>query len=129
MLKLLLASPARYIGVLGPRKRTQPMLQELAANGEYDVTLKDGDSARLYAPVGLDIGANTPAEIALSVIAQMRAVMAARDGGQLRRRHAPIHDGQDVRLRLAKRLFHFRLDHLCGKRIRKLPVGEQLRGA
>jgi xanthine/CO dehydrogenase XdhC/CoxF family maturation factor len=93
MLKFLLASPARYIGVLGPRKRTERMLQELAARGEYDVALKDGDSARLYAPVGLDIGANTPAEIALSVIAEMRAVIAARDGGQLRRRgHAPIHE-------------------------------------
>jgi xanthine/CO dehydrogenase XdhC/CoxF family maturation factor len=126
MLKFLLASPARYIGVLGPRKRTQRMRQE------YDVTLKDGDSARLYAPVGLDIGADTPAEIALSVIAEMRAVMAARDGGQLRRRHAPIHDGQDVRIasrETAVPPFGLSIFALTGKRIHKLPVGEPLREA
>jgi xanthine dehydrogenase accessory factor len=96
MLKFLLTSPARYIGLLGPQKRTERMLQQLAANGEYHVALKDGDRARLYAPVGLDIGANTPAEIALSVIAEMRAVIAAREGGQLRRRQAPIHNAQNL---------------------------------
>lgn len=102
MLKFLLTSPACYIGVLGPRKRTERMLQELA-NGEYKVAIKDEDRARVYAPAGLDIGANTPAEIALAVIAEMCAVMADRDGGQLRRRHGPIHDGQDARLQVAKR--------------------------
>ena len=96
MLRFLLRSPACYIGVLGPRKRTERMLKELAANGEYPAAPKDRDRARLYAPVGLDIGADTPAEIALSVIAEMRAVIAGRDGGQLRRRHAPIHDGQNM---------------------------------
>jgi xanthine/CO dehydrogenase XdhC/CoxF family maturation factor len=94
LLKFLLASPARYIGVMGPRKRTERMLQESAAGGDPSFAFKDEDRARLYAPVGLDIGANTPMEIALSVIAEMRAVIAAREGGHLFRRRAPIHDGQ-----------------------------------
>jgi xanthine/CO dehydrogenase XdhC/CoxF family maturation factor len=91
LLKLLLASPARYIGVMGPRKRTERMLQELAES-DNSFNLTETDRARLYAPVGLDIGASTPQEIALSIVAEMRAAVAGREGGLLRRRHAPIHD-------------------------------------
>lgn len=95
-LKFLLLSSARYIGVMGPRKRTERMLQELATDDGLRFAFKDVDRARLYAPVGLDIGANTPPEIALSIIAEMRAVVAAREGGHLCCRHAPIHDEQDA---------------------------------
>jgi xanthine/CO dehydrogenase XdhC/CoxF family maturation factor len=91
LLKFLLASPARYIGVMGPRKRTERMLQELAES-DNGFRLTETDRARLYAPVGLDIGANTPQEIALSIVAEMRATTQAREGGHLCRRHAPIHD-------------------------------------
>ena len=83
-LRFLLASPARYIGVMGPRKRTERMLRELAA--------ADG-MARLHAPAGLDIGANGPAEIALSIVAEMRAVLNGRRGGKLRERRGSIHGG------------------------------------
>ncbi len=93
LLKFLLQSPAPYIGVMGPRKRTERMLNELAES-DHSFRLKDEDRSRLYAPVGLDIGANTPEEIALSIIAEMRAVVAAREGGHLRLRHAPIHETQ-----------------------------------
>ena len=98
VLKFLLRSPARYIGVMGPRKRTERMLNELA-DGDGNFRLQEPDRSRLYAPVGLDIGANTPMEIALSIIAEMRSAVAAREGGQLRWRHAPIHDGQAPMLR------------------------------
>ena len=84
LLRFLLASPARYIGVMGPRKRTQQMLGELAANEEAYL-------ARLHSPAGLDIGANTPAEIALSIVAEMRAVLDGRRGGMLRERRGSIH--------------------------------------
>jgi xanthine dehydrogenase accessory factor len=84
LLRFLLASPARYIGVMGPRKRTEQMLRELAANEEANL-------ARLHSPAGLDIGANTPAEIALSIIAEMRAVLEGRRGGMLRERRGSIH--------------------------------------
>ena len=91
MLRFLLASPARYIGVMGPRKRTERMLRELAATEGM---------GRLHSPAGLDIGANGPAEIALSIVAEMRAVLDGRRGGKLRERRGSIHgspgDGERV---------------------------------
>ncbi len=99
LLKFLLASPARYIGVMGPRKRTERMLCELAA-GDGSFSLGEADNARLHSPAGLDIGANAPAEIALSIIAEMRAVLEGRRGGMLRERRGSIHgspvDGEHV---------------------------------
>lgn len=89
ILGFLLPSSARYIGVMGPRRRTERMLDELRNDGCF-FTFEDED--RLYAPVGLDIGANTPAEIALAIIAEMRAVTTMRGGGHLRSRRAPIND-------------------------------------
>lgn len=98
-LKFLLASPARYVGVMGPRKRTERMLGELAES-DGDFRLEEADRSRLYAPAGLDIGANAPAEIALSIIAEMRAVLDGRRGGMLRERRGSIHgrlsDGERV---------------------------------
>jgi xanthine/CO dehydrogenase XdhC/CoxF family maturation factor len=92
LLRFLLASPARYIGVMGPRKRTERMLSELAA-GEDAFRPEEADLARLYSPAGLDIGANAPAEIALSIVAEMRAVLDVRRGGMLRERRGSIHGG------------------------------------
>lgn len=92
LLRLLLASPARYIGVMGPRKRTERMLSELAAT-EESLRLEEAGLARLHSPVGLDIGANAPAEIALSIVAEMRAVLDGRRGGMLRERRGSIHGG------------------------------------
>jgi xanthine dehydrogenase accessory factor len=101
LLRFLLASPARYIGVMGPRKRTERMLSELAA-GEDTSRLEEAGLARLHSPAGLDIGANAPAEIALSIVAEMRAVIDGRRGGMLRERRGSIHgsagDGECVPL-------------------------------
>jgi xanthine/CO dehydrogenase XdhC/CoxF family maturation factor len=101
LLKFLLASPARYIGVMGPRKRTERMLSELAA-GDDAFRLGEEDRERLYSPAGLDVGANSPAEIALSIIAEMRAILDGRRGGMLRERRGSIHgrpsDGEGVPL-------------------------------
>jgi xanthine/CO dehydrogenase XdhC/CoxF family maturation factor len=82
LLRFLLASPARYIGVVGARHRAENLMQELNVHGS--------DLARLHAPVGLDIGASSPAEIALSIVAEMRAVLDGRTGGMLRDRDAAI---------------------------------------
>jgi xanthine/CO dehydrogenase XdhC/CoxF family maturation factor len=90
LLKFLLASPARYIGVMGPRKRTERMLSELKTREDM-TRLEETDLARLYSPAGLDIGANAPAEIALSITAEMRAVLEGRRGGSLRERRGSIH--------------------------------------
>jgi xanthine/CO dehydrogenase XdhC/CoxF family maturation factor len=94
LLRFLLSSPARYIGVMGPRKRTERMLSELAA-GEDMSRLEEAGLARLHSPAGLDIGANAPAEIALSIVAEMRAVLDGRRGGMLRERRGSIHSSQD----------------------------------
>ncbi|HKG12317.1 MAG TPA: XdhC family protein [Pyrinomonadaceae bacterium] len=103
LLRFLLASPARYIGVMGPRKRTERMLRELAS-GEEAFRPEEADTARLYSPAGLDIGANAPAEIALSIVAEMRAVFDGRRGGMLRERRGSIHgsEGDGERVRLAE---------------------------
>jgi xanthine dehydrogenase accessory factor len=90
LLKFLLASSAHYIGVMGPRKRTERMLSELAA-GKDAFRPEEADLARLYSPAGLDIGANAPAEIALSIVAEMRAALDGRRGGMLRERRGSIH--------------------------------------
>lgn len=90
LLRFLLASPARYIGVMGPRKRTERMLSELAA-GDDAYRLEEMALARLYSPAGLDVGANAPVEIALSIVAEMRAVLDGRRGGSLRERRGSIH--------------------------------------
>jgi xanthine/CO dehydrogenase XdhC/CoxF family maturation factor len=101
LLKFLLASPARYIGVMGPRKRTEQMLCELAVSEDLS-RLEEADLARLYSPAGLDIGANAPTEIALSIVAEMRAVLDGRRGRMLRERRGSIHgssvDGERVQV-------------------------------
>ena len=83
-LHAMLDAGAGYIGVLGPRRRTLELLGERTADGEIP--------ANVHSPVGLDIGAESPEEIALSIVAEISAVVAGRSGGMLRERRAPIHD-------------------------------------
>jgi xanthine dehydrogenase accessory factor len=90
LLHFLLESPARYIGVMGPRKRTERMLEEIAS-AEPELISERSDMERVYAPIGLDIAANSPAEVALSIVAEMRAVLNGRSGGTLRDRRGSIH--------------------------------------
>ncbi len=72
-LRVLLRQEPAYIGVIGSRRRVETVLRRLASEG-YD---RERLSA-VYAPIGLDIGSETPEEIALSVIAE---IVAARRGG------------------------------------------------
>jgi xanthine/CO dehydrogenase XdhC/CoxF family maturation factor len=88
LLEVLLPSPVRYLGILGPRSRTRRLLADLAAQG---LTWTEGQLERLYAPVGLDIGADGPEEIALAVLAEIQAALAGRSGGSLRQRAGTIH--------------------------------------
>jgi xanthine/CO dehydrogenase XdhC/CoxF family maturation factor len=84
----LLNSSCRYIGALGPKKRTENLIEELRRDGKgFDETMLE----RLYAPVGLDIGGESPEEIALSIIAEIRSVLSNRQGGFLRERNGGIH--------------------------------------
>lgn len=86
-LKLLLPSSARYIGLLGARSRSQRLVQDVLIEGAITST----QLSRLYAPVGLDIGATTPVEIALAIITEIQMVLTARSGRSLKDRETPIH--------------------------------------
>jgi xanthine/CO dehydrogenase XdhC/CoxF family maturation factor len=90
--RALLASAASYVGVLGPRARTERMLAELTSRGV--AVTPDG---RLYGPIGLDVGGDGPEAIALAVVAEAAAVMHGRTGGHLRDRVAPLHSGTPAR--------------------------------
>ncbi|MFI5207367.1 MAG: XdhC family protein [Gemmatimonadales bacterium] len=89
LLGALLPSGVGYIGVLGPRTRTDRLLADLGARGAKP---NQKQLARLHAPVGLDIGAERPSEIALAVTAEVQAAFAQRAGGPLQERKGPIHD-------------------------------------
>jgi xanthine dehydrogenase accessory factor len=88
LLRHLLPLPLAYLGLLGPKARAERILSDIAGEG-LDIT--PAMRSRLRAPVGLDLGADAPEEVALSVIAEMKAVLAGREGGPLRDRTLPIH--------------------------------------
>jgi xanthine/CO dehydrogenase XdhC/CoxF family maturation factor len=93
LLTQLHQSPVRYIGVLGPRKRTMRLLNEISEQGGPAIQIED---SRLHSPIGIDIGADTPEEIALSIIAEIRAVLAGRSASFLKDRLVPIHSASGV---------------------------------
>ncbi len=88
-LRRLLATPVTYIGMLGPRKRTEKMI--VRANDEGK-PFAENEISRMISPVGLDTGAATPEEIAVSAIAEIRTHFSGRSGGRLRMRGKPIYE-------------------------------------
>ncbi len=88
VLPALLNSTAFYIGALGPKRRTEQLLEEIASDGQIFAVEQ---LARLYAPVGLDIGADTPESIALSIVGEIQSVLRNRNGGNLRDRVGSIY--------------------------------------
>jgi len=91
LLPQLLATPARYVGLLGSRARTAQLLADLRARGALSA---DAALERLHTPAGLDIGAETPGEVALAIAAEIQAVFAGKGGGPLRDRKGHIHAGR-----------------------------------
>ncbi len=85
-----LATDAFYIGALGSRRNQQRRRKRLLEAGADETALE-----RISGPSGLDIGAQTPAETALSILAEILAVRAGRDGGPLRRAAGRIHAEAD----------------------------------
>ncbi len=73
-----LATPARYIGAVGSRKTNQDRRRRLREAG-----VGDDDLARIRGPIGLDIGAETPEEMAISILAEIIAARHGRGGGPL----------------------------------------------
>jgi len=74
-----------YLGVLGPRDRTERLFAELP------VSTSEADVAKLHAPAGLDIGADGAEQVATAITAEILAVLHGRDGGSLRDLDRPIH--------------------------------------
>ncbi|MGQ0572560.1 MAG: XdhC family protein [Armatimonadota bacterium] len=87
LLRAFLPTSVAYLGMLGPRARTEKILRELEADG---VTI-DARREQIFGPVGLDIGSETPDEIALAALGEILAVARGREGGFLRTRGGPIH--------------------------------------
>ncbi|HEV7428211.1 MAG TPA: XdhC family protein [Thermoanaerobaculia bacterium] len=82
ILRQLLASQIQYIGLLGPKSRGDELLAEIGASRE----------PRLRSPIGLDLGGETPEEIALSIVAEIQAAFERRSARSLRELKVPIHE-------------------------------------
>lgn len=93
MLRQLLPLQLPYVGSLGPRKKLERMLDELQAAG---MQIPEHQLQNIYGPTGLDIGAESADEIALSIMAEIKAVFAGRTGAPLRDRTEPIHAGNGL---------------------------------
>jgi xanthine/CO dehydrogenase XdhC/CoxF family maturation factor len=84
-----LKTKASYIGILGPRVRAKKIFNELEEEG---IVISEDQQKRIYAPAGLDIGALSPEEIALSLLAEVRCIFSKREGNFLRLRQTSIHE-------------------------------------
>jgi len=87
-LRFALESECAYVGILGPRARTERLLTELSEDGFQPTA---AHRAVLYSPVGLHLGAEQPEEIALSILAEIEARFRGTDAQSLRLRPGPIH--------------------------------------
>lgn len=102
-LRKLLPLGLRYVALLGPRLRRDQLLHALMEDG---VELR----SELFAPAGLDIGAEGPEQIALAMVTEIQKVFAGREADSLRERGAPIHVAQASSLPEAEELSGFAAD-------------------
>jgi xanthine dehydrogenase accessory factor len=86
-LVLALRSNAGYIGAMGSRRAQEKRRERLLAKG-----IEDGDMERISAPIGLDLGALTAEETALSIIGEIVAMRHGRNGGRLAHSQGRIHE-------------------------------------
>jgi xanthine dehydrogenase accessory factor len=84
-LEVLLDAPVAYLGLQGNRRRCARLLDEMKG------PLTEAQRTRLFAPAGLDLGAETPEAIALSMLAEIQAALTGFPGGHLRDRQGAIH--------------------------------------
>ena len=79
--RLLLAAGATYVGLLGPRARTREIVRQIGAESD----------ARVFGPVGLDLGAEGPEQVALSIVAELLAAASGVEPRHLREKAREIH--------------------------------------
>ena len=90
LLEVALRTPAAYIGAMGSRRTHEDRLDRLREAG-----LTDDELARLSSPIGLDIGARTPEETAVSIAAEIIAAHWGGTGSRLGSVDGPIHPGAE----------------------------------
>jgi xanthine dehydrogenase accessory factor len=91
LLKQLLPLNLNYIGILGPKKKLERMLGEIEDGG---LVITEDQLKSVYGPVGLDIGSESSEEIALCIVAEVKAVLSSRKGYSLKYKPVPIHAAQ-----------------------------------
>ena len=89
IIKFLLPTKIPYLGVMGSKNRIAKIIEELNP--------PQTQLEKLYSPIGLDIGADTPAEIACAIISEIQAVLNKRDAGFLKHRSQPLHQRYDIK--------------------------------
>ncbi|QZP39820.1 XdhC family protein [Halobaculum magnesiiphilum] len=92
-LDALLSTPVAYVGLMGPRKRFEEMREAFAEEGR---TFGDDELDRIYTPIGVNLGGDSPYQIAYSIVAELLAVANDRDPGHLADREGPIHDRMEA---------------------------------
>lgn len=102
VLKTLIYSLTPYIGMLGPRKRFDKMLNEFKGEG---IEIDNDMLSRIHSPIGLDIGAEAPDEIAVAIIAEIQSKFSHRSGGFLKYRHGPIHQRDGLSDQVFKQVY------------------------
>src|SRR5690606_4264266 len=88
-LRAVLGGGAAYVRVIGSQRRVSTVLRRLA-EGRFEIA----ELERVYAPIGFDLGAETPAEIAVSIIAEIIAVRRGGSGRPMREGRPPIRVGE-----------------------------------
>ena len=93
MLKALLPMDIPYIGMLGPRKKTERMVHEIREGG---MEVREEMLEKVYGPTGLELGAESPEEIALSIASEILSVMNEAPGGPLKKKNDVIHSRSET---------------------------------
>jgi xanthine dehydrogenase accessory factor len=89
VLRAALAGPTAYVGMIGSPSKVRNIFSKLLASG-----VSPDDVARVHAPIGLDLGAQTPGEIALSIAAEMLMIRSGASGTPLRQQVMPLVEAQ-----------------------------------
>ena len=88
LLKELIRIDYAYIGMLGPAQKRDRMFRDLEEQGIFP---DENQKSKIFGPVGLDIGAETATEIALSILAEIKAFFSGRKGSSLKLKQDPTH--------------------------------------